>query len=84
MDDDAVFVSTQKGVERRMASRNRPEPRLVPTREDADRQAIGRLTAALRDADPLVRESVSWALRALRENPQLRPIVSAVMGGAER
>ena len=62
VDDDVVFISTPKGVERRMAARSRPMPRLILTRADEEAQAVGRLTAALKDKDPLVRRSAAWAL----------------------
>ena len=66
VDGEVVFISTRKGAERRMAGGGSPMPRLVPSRQDEEKQAIARLVAAREHRDPLVRRSAAWALKELR------------------
>ncbi len=75
VDDGVVFISTRKGVERRMAARKKPMPRLVPTRQEEEKRAVARLLAALKHKDPVVRRSVAWALGELRWFEAMWPLI---------
>lgn len=79
VDGSTVFLSTREGVERRMASRGRPVPKLVPTEDDEARQAIKRLAATRNGKAPPIRRDAEWALGILREHPRLRPIVDEAL-----
>ena len=83
VDGKAVFISTGEGVERRMAARGRPMPRLVPTKADEEQQAIGRLIAAMKNKDPVVRRSVAWALGELRAWEAMRVLIEAAAGDSD-
>jgi len=62
VDDDVLFISTRKAIERRIAARPGPVPKLMPTPAEEQHKAMGWLIAALKDKDPLVRQSVAATL----------------------
>ena len=62
VDGDVLFISTRKGVDRRMAARAGGAPRLMPAPAEEEQEAVGRLIVALKDKDPQVRQSVAVAL----------------------